>query len=64
MAEIGQAIIGIKTVPLTNKVLVDQDLFNRLRSLLGEINEDSELLTHALELRQLARRIVEEAESP
>jgi hypothetical protein len=60
MAEIGQAIIGIKTVPLTNKVLVDQDLFNRLRSLLGEINEDSELLTHALELRQLARRIVEE----
>jgi hypothetical protein len=64
MAEIGQAIIGIKTVPLTNKVLVDQDLFNRLRSLLGEINEDSELLTHALELRQLARRIVEEAEIP
>lgn len=64
MAEIGKAVIGIKTVPLNNKVVLDQDLFNRLKSLLEEINEDSELLTHALELRQLARRVVEEAEIP
>lgn len=60
----GKAVIGIKTVPLLNKVLIDEDLYDRLKTLVSEISEDTELLSHALELRQLARRIVEEAEIP
>lgn len=41
---------------------MDVRLYDRLKDLVESISEDDELLKHALELRQLARQIVEEAE--
>lgn len=58
-----EVVVGIKTVNITGKVIFSRDLYNRFNILIHDVDADSELsLSESLQLRQLARELIEEAE--
>ena len=59
----GSVTVGIKTVNITGKVLIERDLFDRLKDAVEQITDNDELsISESLALRNLVRQLVEGAQ--